>query len=153
LYWRDGCRHFHDSAVNDRCFSQWDDSNVHRRCAVRTTRERCRAPTELKLNALKGEVASVAEDKCEPEAGTTLIEIALANNGAETCPATIKGTKKVTGPQKCTNSEPEVFAVEKEIGCLESGSNLKLGESTADLKMAITIHLTNGPENVKVATA
>jgi hypothetical protein len=115
--------------------------------------KKCTVSEELKTNSIKGAITSASEDTFEPETGTTFIELAFGNNGTETCPATIKGTKKVTGSQKCTNVEPEVFAVEKEISCLESGSSLKLGENTAEFKMPVKIHLVNNTERIKVSTA
>jgi hypothetical protein len=114
--------------------------------------KKCTVSTELTTNAIKGEITSASEDKFEPETGTVFIPITFGNS-TETCPATIKGTKNVTGSQKCTNVEPEVFAVEKEISCLEAGSALKIGENAAEFKLPVNIHLVNNTEKIKVSTA
>jgi hypothetical protein len=105
--------------------------------------KKCKVPEHLETVAIKGSFVDkdpVEEITFEPETGTTFIEIEFANS-TETCPATIKGLKKVTGTQKCKIESPEVAGTEHEISCLEGGSGLKLGENTAQFKLPALIKL------------
>jgi len=116
--------------------------------------KKCSVSSTLTTNSVQGEITGTgSEDKFEPEPPATVFIPITFSNSTETCPATIKGTKNVTGSQKCVNVEPEVFAVEKEISCLESGSSLKLGENAAEFKLPVKIHLVNNTEKIKVSKA
>ncbi len=46
----------------------------------------------------------------KPEGSETFAGIVFENNGAETCPATVKGEKLVKGKQVCNNVAPETHA-------------------------------------------
>ncbi len=112
---------------------------------------KCKVPSELKMNSLVGELANeepVKTTTYRPESGTSWLVVAFSNNGAETCPATVAGEKKLTGEQSCQNVEPETLLSEHEIDCATTGSKLKLGESTAefDLKNALIHLMYAGPD-------
>jgi hypothetical protein len=63
----------------------------------------CVVPTEKETAALVGTVEENENNILfKPVSGTIFIEIPFSNNGSNTCPSTIKGTKKVTGEQLCT---------------------------------------------------
>jgi hypothetical protein len=104
--------------------------------------KKCSVSTELSTKELVGKFSgSPSTVLFAPKEGTTVMELAFTNHGTETCPATIKGIKKLTGEQKCTNVSPETAATEHEIDCLESGSELKLAENAAELKLDLLVHL------------
>jgi hypothetical protein len=84
------------------------------------------------------------EDEFVPPGGETgtFTEITL-NNGAKAC--SVKGTYKVTGTQKCSLSSAETEAVEHELSCAVSGSNLTLGGRAATFESTgVPIKLTSG---------
>ena len=105
--------------------------------------KKCSVPAEIKTNAMTGTLAEespVAKVSISVTEGTTWFELAFGNKGVETCPAIIKGTKKVTGKVVCQNIEPEVAATEHEISCEPAGSELKLGENTCEFLMQVLVH-------------
>jgi hypothetical protein len=105
--------------------------------------KKCAVPAEIKTNALTGtlgEESPVAKTMLSVTVGTTWFEVAFVNNGAETCPITLRGTKKITGKVVCQNVEPEVAATEHEISCEPAGSELKFGENTCEFLMQVLVH-------------
>jgi hypothetical protein len=69
---------------------------------------KCKVPVEKETSALVGTVTENESDILfKPTSGTTWIEIPLENNPPNTCPATVKGTRKITGEQLCTWSSTE----------------------------------------------
>jgi hypothetical protein len=105
--------------------------------------KKCKVPTTLSTNAITGTPSSteVGDVLFKPTSGTVFIAIVLENNGTETCPATLKGTKSVTGEQLCSLIAPETDKTLHTLECLESGSKLKFGENAAELKLSLDVVL------------
>jgi hypothetical protein len=75
--------------------------------------------------------------------GEIFTTITFENNGEETCPATIKGTKSVKGKQTCSNITPGTDATVHLIECTTAGSELTFGENTAEFDSTFEIELKN----------
>jgi hypothetical protein len=89
----------------------------------------------------------------KPEGSETFTGIVFENNGAEVCPATVKGEKLVKGKQVCNNVEPEVHATVHLIQCLTTGSELKLGENVAEFDATFELTLKNTTDAWDLALA
>jgi hypothetical protein len=113
--------------------------------------KQCKVPEEMESPALTGTPTSGSEFVVKPETGTTFAEIALENNGTETCPATAKGIHKVTGEQAFTVENPEVAEETKTIKSVVK-SKLKVGEEAAELEAAFVISFTGLGDRVYVST-
>jgi hypothetical protein len=94
--------------------------------------KKCEVPTTNLTNLLDGEPTSTEGVVFKPESGTIFIEIPLKNAGTETCPATIVGTRKVTGTQLCEWSGITTPTTAHLLTCAES-SGLKFAENTASI--------------------
>jgi hypothetical protein len=102
---------------------------------------KCKIPAEKETLPLVGELISVGELLLKPETGTTFIEIPFENNGTEICPATIKGTHKITGEQVVKIINPGTAEETKEGEAVEV-SKLKFSEEAATLTGKLKITLT-----------
>jgi hypothetical protein len=103
--------------------------------------KKCKIPVEKESNILTGHLASVSELVLSPQTGTEFIVIPFENNGAEVCPATIKGNRAITGTQAAIISEPEVPQEEK-TGKAVVKSGLKLAGEPAELEGTVGLSLT-----------
>ncbi|HTA36524.1 MAG TPA: hypothetical protein VK761_07400 [Solirubrobacteraceae bacterium] len=104
--------------------------------------KKCSVPAEMRTSKLVGTSNETSAVTLAPESGTTFIEIEVSNGFGETCPATIKGKRKITGTQQCVNISPGTLATEKETECTEAGSSLTLSESPVEFKAFTDIHLS-----------
>lgn len=110
--------------------------------------KKCLVPVEKSTEALDGSPGTEERDVVfKPVTGTTFIVIPFSNNGTETCPATIKGEKKITGEQLClwdsTATEALTDVAEHVLNCEEAGSSLKLGENAATFEAHYLVELVN----------
>ncbi len=109
--------------------------------------KKCKVPATLTTTLLLGTVIDempINAGLVKPETGTTIIELALENNGAETCPATVKGTKRVAGEDLCTSAESEVDKVVHSGECVAAGSKLTFGEQPATFTCKAEVELSGG---------
>jgi hypothetical protein len=111
---------------------------------------KCLVPVEKETFELSGTVEEGSENNIlfKPVvAGGPFIEIPFTNNTPETCPATIKGTKKVTGEQLCTWSTTEKPVLEdlEEHLLVCGASELLFAEQPATFTADYEIALENEP--------
>lgn len=109
--------------------------------------KKCKVPATLTTTLLVGTVIDempISAGLVKPETGTSFIEIALENNGVETCPATVKGTKKVAGEDLCTITESEVDKTVHTGECVAAGSKLTFGEQPATFTCKAEVELSGG---------
>jgi hypothetical protein len=109
--------------------------------------ELCLVPEHKETKELTGTVEENENNILFKAAGGIFIEIPFTNNGANTCPATIKGTKKVTGEQLCTWSTTENPVLEDlEEHLLVCGkSELLLAEQEATFEADYGVILEHEP--------
>jgi hypothetical protein len=106
--------------------------------------KKCVVPAELTTKPIVGGTTGEDGDVLfAPTEGTVFIEIPFTNNGAETCPAIIKGVKKVTGEQLCTLLNTTEDLKLHTLECPASGSKLKLGENVAEFLLSLDVELDN----------
>jgi hypothetical protein len=115
-----------------------------RKCAlVGALSKKCKVEEALTTKAIAGGTTGEDGDVLfKPTEGTTFIEITFGNS-TETCPATIKGTKKVTGEQLCTVLKTTEDMKLHVLECPASGSTLKLGENKAEFAVSLDVTLVN----------
>jgi hypothetical protein len=110
-----------------------------------TVLKKCKIPVEKESLSLLGELTEVNATKATlhltPASGTEFIVIPFENNGTETCPATIKGNRAVTGSQDITVEKPEEHTTTK-TGKTVVKSGLKLAGEPAELTATLEISLT-----------
>jgi hypothetical protein len=117
---------------------------------VLDTPAKCKIPAEKETLPLVGELISESELLLKPETGTTFIELPFENNGTETCPATIKGTHKITGEQVVKIINPGVAEETKEGESVEV-SKLKFSEEAATLTGKLKLSFTGLSDLVYVS--
>jgi hypothetical protein len=106
--------------------------------------ELCVVPGTLTTEPLVGAPASTEDIVFSPTTGTKFIGITFSNNGTATCPATVKGTKNVTGKQLCNLNEPGVDKLLHKLICLPAGSTeLLLAENQAEFELTLDVTLKN----------
>jgi len=108
--------------------------------------KKCTILEVIDTNKIEGTFPTEAEiktTKFTPDGGTIFAAITFENNGTETCPATIKGEKKVKGKQTCNNITPGSDATVHLIECTTAGSELTFGENTAEFDATFEIELKN----------
>ncbi len=119
--------------------------------------KKCKIKEEkITTKALGGTFANedpVKTTTFKPEGSETFTGIVFENNGAETCPATVKGEKLVKGKQVCNNVTPETHAKVHLIECLTTGSELKLGENVAEFDATFELELKNTTDEWDLALA
>jgi hypothetical protein len=103
---------------------------------------KCKVPVEKSTANLIGTPSSAEAVTFTPEAGSIFIEFEISNNGTETCPATLKGIKKVTGEQVCDFAEPGADQTSKEFLCLLE-SALLVAEQAAELHLTLIVKPIN----------
>jgi hypothetical protein len=94
---------------------------------------------QLSGKASNSEVGDVVFAPVTPP---TFVEI-MFTNAAETCPATIKGPKNVTGEQLCSLFSPTEDLKLHTLGCEPVGSKLKLSEHLAEFQLSLDVELDN----------
>jgi hypothetical protein len=116
----------------------------YKECALQgAIAKKCKVPAEKATNVLEGKAGGTSEDVTfTPKAGEAFIEFPFENNGAEKCPATIVGNKKVTGLQLCEWQNPGVAAKAKELKC-DPLSELLLAEQKVELDQTDNVTLNN----------
>jgi hypothetical protein len=106
----------------------------------------CVVPIEKETTEITGTVEESENNILFKAVSGVFIEFPLSNNGSNTCPATLKGTKKVTGEQLCTWStveKPVLEDVEEHL-LVCGASELLFGEQAAtfeaDYEIAMEAH-------------
>ncbi len=120
--------------------------------------KKCKIASEIVLTKpLKGtfeDADPVAKTHFEPEnAEKIFAEFEFINNGAETCPATIKGVRKVKGKQLVTNITPETHATVHLLEATEAQSELTIGENAATFEGTFEVKLENQTAEWDIALA
>jgi hypothetical protein len=113
---------------------------------------KCAVPESLTTNTLSGTVIDempVRQGVVKAAVGSTIIELEFKNATGGTCPATIKGVKRVAGEDTCETLEPEVDKVTQVGECLPAGSKLKLGENAAEFLCTAEVELSGGNKGAK----
>jgi hypothetical protein len=109
-----------------------------------TVAERCEIPKEKNTVELQGEAINATEVHLLPKTGTVFIEIPFASKAGFTCPATVIGTRKVTGFQNLiVNADGKASLV----GAAVAESGLKFIEKQAKLTGSIEVKFINQPED------
>lgn len=108
---------------------------------LETLGKKCKVPATLETKEITGTTPGVGEVLFKPTVGTTFIEFEISNNGAEVCPATVKGVRKITGEQTCLWLELEVDLPEHLLFCPTEDSKLKFIEQPAELLLAVEVKL------------
>jgi hypothetical protein len=106
--------------------------------------KKCLVPAALTTNAIVG--TTDEEDGhiiFAPVTPPVFIEFEFSNNGTETCPATVKGLKKITGEQLCTLLNTSEDLKLHTLECAKAGSKLKLGENPAEFALSLDVELVN----------
>jgi hypothetical protein len=90
-----------------------------------TLAKKCRTPSELKAETLPTELVLLKEKLAEKigSASQLWFSFPLENNGAETCPSTVKGILNVKGEQTCELSDIESEKTEHAVACTSEGSH------------------------------
>jgi hypothetical protein len=101
----------------------------------------CKVSAEFESLPLVGSPTSGTELVIKPETGTTIMEFTIENNGAEKCPATIKGKHALTGEQAFTYENPGTAEEAKTIKSVKK-SKLKVGEEAAELEVSLVMSFT-----------
>jgi hypothetical protein len=107
--------------------------------------KKCKVPTELKTSEIEGVVGTTSEEvkfSPAPSAAKVFITIAVSNNGTESCPIAIAGSRNVTGSQVCqwVNHAEDLLAQLR--WCKPTGSAVELGGNKAEFLLALDITLT-----------
>jgi hypothetical protein len=112
-----------------------------------TLATKCLVPIEKETKELTGTVEENESNILFKAAGGIFIEIPFTNNTPETCPATIKGTKKITGEQLCTwsSSENPVLEDLEEHLLICGASELLFAEQIATFEAEYGIILEHEP--------
>jgi len=108
---------------------------------------RCLVPVEKETTALTGTVEENENNILFTATGGVWIELPLTNNTPETCPATFKGTKKITGEQLCTwssTTNPPLEALEQHL-LICGASELLFAEQSLLLEAEYGIVLEHEP--------
>jgi hypothetical protein len=101
---------------------------------------KCVIPETKETNLLLGTLTSVEKLLLKPETGTVFIEIPFTSKEGQTCPATVKGTRSVTGEQEVTIASPETFGSSK-TGTAVLVSKLEFFSQKAELTEELTLTL------------
>jgi hypothetical protein len=113
--------------------------------------KKCKIPTSKTTKELLGTLTSGTELLLAPASGTEFITIEFENNGAEVCPATIKGNRTVVGEQVVTITNPTKHELTKS-GTSVVKSKLKFFEEPAELTESLTLSFTGLEDWVDVST-
>lgn len=110
--------------------------------------KKCKVVTPILTKALTGTLSTteVGDVNFKPTVGTEFVGIVLENNGAEVCPATIRGTKPVTGEELCQLVSPEEALKLHTLKCAESeaeGNLLLLASQPTHFKLVLDVELDN----------
>jgi hypothetical protein len=116
--------------------------------------QNCSIPASKESTELVGEVVNempLDAGIAKPKAGTSspFIEVPFSNKGTHTC--VLKGTKKVTGEDKCFSSEAEVAATVHLGECTKGAFGLKFGEETAELESKSEGEFSGASKSLKSA--
>jgi len=114
-----------------------------------TVAEKCLIPEEKETNELSGEATSATNVHLIPKTGSVFIEIPFTNILSPielTCPATVAGTRKVTGAQDLTVVSSTNEQGQK-TGTTVVASELLFIEKKAELTGSITVKFTEDPED------
>jgi hypothetical protein len=103
--------------------------------------KKCTIVESKETKKLKGTLNSDTELLLVPEAGTEFIEVEFLNNGAETCPATVKGKRFVTGEQQVEIVNGTKHELTKS-GNAKKASKLKFFEEPAELTESLVLSFT-----------
>ena len=108
--------------------------------------KKCKITLEkLDTRVLKGQLEGATDPPdlhITPGEGTTIAAFLIENNGAEVCPATVKGEKLIKGLVLCELLEAEVDAKVKLVQC-GTGSELTFGENAAEFDAEFELVLKN----------
>ncbi len=112
--------------------------------------KKCRIPVEKETLPLTTTLTSETTLLVKPETGTAFITIPFENNGTETCPATIKGNRSVTGEQEVTIENAGTAELTKK-GKSIAKSGLKLAGEPAEYEETAEISFTELTDKVYVS--
>jgi hypothetical protein len=121
--------------------------------APKALAKKCAFPGSKETLALVGTMPTETELRLLPAAGETtpFFEFTLANNGSETCPASLKAESHgPVGYQALTVEHPKTAEATK-TATLVATSGLKLGGHTASLEGALTFEFPGLGVNVEIA--
>ena len=108
---------------------------------IGTLAPKCKVINEtVTTKKLVAEGLNETEVEVKPETGKVFAEIEIGNNGAEICPATVKGINPVKGKIACEVLEPKVNAVVK-LCEFEGHAGLEFGTSAATLDSEAELEL------------
>ncbi len=100
--------------------------------------EKCKVPTARSTTTLVGSPKAITEISFKPKTGTIIMEIPFEEKAK--CPATVKGTRLLTGTQVA--KWPESIKEDLAVHLLEFGkSELLLGESEATLEASYEVSM------------
>ncbi len=114
--------------------------------------EKCAIPTEKETNLLAGTVIDempIKAGKVEPASGTVIIELPFVSKTGQTCPATVIGTRKVTGSDTCFDPEAEVDKAVHTGECTKGASGLLFIEKVAEFECKAEAELSGANKGLK----
>jgi hypothetical protein len=106
--------------------------------------KKCDVPETLTTSEIEGVVGPTDEEVVfspSPADLGVFIAITFTNNGTETCPAAIKGERKVTGSQACLWVKPTEDLEKHLLWCQTAGSKLKFSGNAAEFLQSQQITL------------
>jgi hypothetical protein len=113
---------------------------------------KCAIPTEKTTLSLLGTVVDempIKAGKVIPASGTIIIEIPFSSKAGQTCPATVVGTRKVTGADTCFDPEAEVDKAVHVGECTKTGSELLFIEKAANFECKAEAQLSGENAGLK----
>ncbi len=112
--------------------------------APSTLAVKCVVPAENVTKELEGvtiDEMPISAGIAKPVSGTVIITVSFENKAGQTCPATVKGLRNVTGEDLCVSADSETDLEVHKGECKKEGSKLRFFEEPAALECQSEVSL------------